>query len=403
MASASLKPIYERMNGISNYHPYTADTFADWSLEAGDIVTVSQDGNEYQSPVHKTTVRWTGKQQIELESNGEKERAPLSKMSADAYNYGNGGANGYRGGYRSGKRDQDFYTDIRNNRLAIELEAVDRREADNNMEALISVTASEIKAEVKNYTDDKSRELGARLDVQARLIDMVVYEDKDGKHIRSGQIALAINTGGSEAIINANRIRLEGTTKLNDVMTVSNGSVHISKPLIVDGAYADFNEIRIHNSRFSITDVVGDGMIKSASVSGNVLTLTKFNGDKINFSKATTLRGVWSGENRTWTVTASPQNEKDIIQIGTVDRNTVGISRVGSDSWIGRFEHGQYDAGYADGYRDASGGQYQNSITLEYDHVSTSQAGGVTVFTYYYKYSRNSAYRPMGDIQTVWW
>jgi len=402
MANASLQPIYERINGVNNYHPYTADTFADWSLEAGDIVTVSQDGKTYQSPVHKTTVRWNGHQRVELESNGEKERGPLSKMSADAYNSGNGGANGYRGGYRSGKRDQNFYTDIRNNQTAIELEAVDRRNSDNQMETLISVTASGVTADVKRYTDGKTNELGARLDIQAGLIDMVVYEDSGGKHIRGGRIALAINNGGSEAVIEASHIRLSGTTILNDVMTISNGSVHISKPLMVDGAYADFNEIRIHNSRFSITDVVGDGMIKSASVSGNMLTLTKFNGDTINFSKATSLSGAWSGGN-TWTVTASPQGNTDVIRVGNKDRNTIGIGRPGAETWLGTFTHGQWDAGYAQGFADAPGEQHTHSITLEYDHVSTSQAGGVTVFTYYYKYSRNSAYRPMGDSKTVWW
>ena len=363
MANASLQPIYERINGVNNYHPYTADTFADWSLEAGDIVAVSQDGKVYQSPVHKTTLTWTGKQRIELESHGEKERAPLSKMSADAYNSGNGGANGYRGGYRSGKRDKDFYTDIYNNQEAIRLEAVDRREADNQMEAAISITAGEIKAEVKRYTDDKSRELGARLDVQAGLIDMVVYEDSGGKHIRGGRIALAINNGGSEAVIEASHIRLSGTTNLNDVLTVDGQAVRINRRLYVGGGgsvtaiYPTFittDAILCNNQRLKVAD---------ATVSGNTLTITYVDGSKANFSKATTLSGKWSGGN-TWTVTASPQGNKDIIRIGNKDRNTIGIARPGAETWLGTFVHGQYDAGYDAGYAAGGGGHNITAGTL---------------------------------------
>ena len=50
MANATLKPIYDRLNGVTNYHPFSANTFSDWATEAGDIVTVQQDGVNYSRP-----------------------------------------------------------------------------------------------------------------------------------------------------------------------------------------------------------------------------------------------------------------------------------------------------------------------------------------------------------------
>ena len=48
---------------------------------------------------------------------------------------------------------------------------------------------------------------------------------------------------------------------------------------------------------YDITSSVVQGIIKSASVDGNVLTLTPFYGNPITFSKATSLSGGWSGGN----------------------------------------------------------------------------------------------------------
>lgn len=58
-----------------------------------------------------------------------------------------------------------------------------------------------------------------------------------------------------------------------------------------------------------ITECVVD-----ASVSGNVLTLTKDDGTTVTFSKATSLSGAWSGT--TYTVTATPQNVTLVTALG---------------------------------------------------------------------------------------
>ena len=85
MANASLTPIYNRLNNAPKYHPLTAETFADWAMEAGDLVTVSRDGNSYTSPVSTSRMVWRGRQQINIESTGSKERPAISKVSRQKY------------------------------------------------------------------------------------------------------------------------------------------------------------------------------------------------------------------------------------------------------------------------------------------------------------------------------
>lgn len=328
MAKANLNDIYSRVSGIAQYHPYTADTAADWSLEAGDTVTVSRDGTRYTSPVHAATIKWNGKQSVTLESNGSRERGPVAKMSARSYNYGNGGGNSYRGGARKNTEDQKKFTELFKNDDEIGLRATNLENENEERKAEIKVTADNINAEVSKRKKGDA-ELKASIKIEADRISQVVESvGADGK-VTAASIVAAVNKSGSSVAISADHIMLSGTTTLNNIMSVTSGAVHINKPLFADGSYADFNEIRIHGSKFTVNEAVGDYMIKSASVSGNVLTLTKFNGEKVTFSKATTLSGAWSGGK--YTVTAKQGTkavETDWTQLMTGEVS-------GSTQWAG--------------------------------------------------------------------
>ena len=81
ITGASLRPIYDRLHGAPEYHPLEADTFADWSMEAGDIVTITREGKNYTSPVHNTTIVWRKSQQVKVSSTGKEERGSIAKAS----------------------------------------------------------------------------------------------------------------------------------------------------------------------------------------------------------------------------------------------------------------------------------------------------------------------------------
>ena len=91
VSGASLNAIYSRLNSMQQYHPFEAETFADWSMEAGDIVTVSRQGQAYQSPVHTTTMVWKGAPTTTISSVGKKEKDPVAKVSRQKYRSGGGG------------------------------------------------------------------------------------------------------------------------------------------------------------------------------------------------------------------------------------------------------------------------------------------------------------------------
>ena len=294
MANAQLQPIYDRLNGIEDYKPYTAGVFADWSLEAGDIVTTVRDGVEYSSPVHVSSLQWNGRQKMDIESHGEKTRGSVTKMSIRSYNSSNGGGNGYRGYRNKNKENKEKFTILEKNDEAIILAANDLKE---NTEAQFKVTADKISAEVK-AREKQGKELGGRIGVEAGRISAVVTVD--GK-IRAGMIVDAINND-STVTIKADRILLDGTTTINDVMKVSSAGVFITRPLLV--GVSPFTSVYLGENRvmagsFQIRGgSSGRGLtlnVVDASVNGNILTITHADGSTENFSKATSLKGAWSG------------------------------------------------------------------------------------------------------------
>ena len=191
--------------------------------------------------------------------------------------------------------------------------------------AAIDVNEKAIIAEVTaRQTADST--MSGRIDVQANKVGLVV-EEKNGQNvIKAASIVASINDAGSYVGIEADHVFISGTTKLSGQLTVQDGSLMVKTALLVSGSTGGNVTInngainaKTHqvNSGGSVVFVGGGtgeyynlntdtlkGMIKSFEVNGDVLTLTPFYGDPVNFSKATpmiNLTGSWSG--RTFTVT----------------------------------------------------------------------------------------------------
>ena len=88
ISGASLQGIYNRLNAVPAYHPMDAQTFADWSVEAGDVVTVSRGEESYSSPVSTTRMVWKGTPEVQITSTGNKKRNPVSTESKKKYKRG---------------------------------------------------------------------------------------------------------------------------------------------------------------------------------------------------------------------------------------------------------------------------------------------------------------------------
>lgn len=203
-------------------------------------------------------------------------------------------------------------------------------------------------------------------------IAMVVGTNNGTNYIKAAEIATEINgqTGQGIVRIAADKIRIDssGTIKLSDSITVQGGEVFIEANTVnasnLGATELDVNAVGSLVSftngsfycgstavfgnqstpvefyggiRFGGTDAAtilaseAGGIIKAVSVANNILTLTKVNGDIVNFSKATAVSGSWSGN--TYTVTATQTNrntttgQDETVNVGgTPISTTVTIS-----------------------------------------------------------------------------
>lgn len=138
---------------------------------------------------------------------------------------GGKGISGRRGGKGSGsqtntqKELQEFYTQIAVNQYEISLRAT-QVDLDNTNEILreagITITAGGVWA----FSTDRTTGLGAELGVKSDQIALVVKSDGSGGWaVNEASIVAAVNAAGSTVAINADKILLNGTTLVSDLLT----------------------------------------------------------------------------------------------------------------------------------------------------------------------------------------
>ena len=228
---------------------------------------------------------------------------------------------------------------------------------------------------------------------------------KDGK-ITAASICLAINNGSSEASISADRIRLDGQTTINDIMTVSDRKVLIKTGMRVSGdIMTESLTLRYGASSVTMTEANLETTIKQASVSGNTLTLTPYAGDPITFSRAVASWDLgWSSG--TFTAKAKPQNQSatTTIEQGTTSWDdktvTIWINARNSDHPSQSVSTGRYvQATYSGGGSDypytktltCTGATFSQSEWV-YTFRYTSSSSGLFVSGNTYKFHHNSGY-----------
>ena len=219
--------------------------------------------------------------------------------------------------------------------------------------AQIKMTEDAITQEVT----DRSRvdaQLAGRINVQAGKISLVVEEKQGQDVIKAASIVTAINEEGSEVAITADHVKITGNTTVSGVFTIENGALVVKKSAVIQGNLnlttagsfiqaPQYNVTSSGSIRFigtqggeyySLSTAVLKDMIKSASVSGNILTLTPFYGDPINFSKAaSTIYGSWSGKVYTVTGGSNPLSTEVYSQIeGAANPNATVYAKVYHDN-----------------------------------------------------------------------
>lgn len=152
VTNASTEDIYERLVDTNGYHPFEANTFAPWTLEAGDTVKMKRGTEEYDSPVHTTRMVWKGTPTMQVNSTGNKERESVSKVGKKKYGRGGAGMRTQQGLY------YDLYSEDGTLHSSLIMTAsILRTEfdaANSTVYSVIEQTATYIKSEVASVQSD---------------------------------------------------------------------------------------------------------------------------------------------------------------------------------------------------------------------------------------------------------
>ena len=185
--------------------------------------------------------------------------------------------------------------------------------AESGLSSRITVNANSITTEVTNRKNADTA-LSSRITQEADRISLVVEGTGENAKIKPASIVAAINaqTGSSKVTISADEIDIDGV-----VSSLASKNITCSELTVTSGLYcessAEFDSDVSCSATISCGNIeIGDydNVVVSAEVNDNTLTLTFADGDTLDFSKATTLSGEWSGTvaaGKSYKVTASPQ------------------------------------------------------------------------------------------------
>lgn len=329
---ASLQPIYNQLNSAPAYHPLEADTFADWSLEAGDIVTVTRDNKGYASPVHSSVVSWRKQPQVTISSTGNESRESISKISQKKYR---GGSGSLRNSQYLHYYVEDQYKQMRSGlELTTSSASLYVQDAYKQLKAGLDLTSSSASL----YVEDKYNQMKSGLDLTSS--SAYLYVQDAYKQLQSGlkltsssaalyvqsktkkaELLLSITDGKSNAKLTADTIDIHGVVQQLIGEDIAARGFVAGETLDL---YEGCEVIARNDTAVYVRDDVClvkngtyynmDNCIVDASKSGNTLTLTRLDGSKLTFSRATQLSGTWSGSGKL-TVTADDSSVPSYVRL----------------------------------------------------------------------------------------
>lgn len=295
------------------------------------------------------------------------------------------------------------------------------------------------------YADDNQNMVGARFNVQADKIGMVVGENQSGNFIKAGEIALSINatTGESTALIDAAHVNISATstahTLAGDIEHDANGRLIIKNAggmyvrKTISGVTSEFGVFDDNNLTAGViatkvngvasTYISGDniyiGSEKSTTVISGKLNSTEFTAHNIQ-AKIETLAhlkvaaiqatgGISSGGliSTTGNISASGSVSAGGHNLNVYDAgksgDTITIYRITGENLS--FEKGDVEAAYKEGWNDCidaatevtrytrSAGSYGGNRV---HYVYNSDDERINVGTGWYQTSQANAYKLPG-------
>lgn len=202
-----IENVLAKMQTTPQFRPMSADTFSDWSIEAGDIITVEVDGNEETLPVFSADMEWSGVARSTLSCTGNRERPTLRKAERQRYS-------AFGGVSRKIQKTNEKILEDRQ-----ELVAALNNE-DGAPEELAAGFQSYVRYDLKNSEAYAESALFVQVGEKAKaVIGAYIVTDKDGNK-------------KSLAAILADVIKLQGDTEILGNLSISEGRLRVEKSII---------------------------------------------------------------------------------------------------------------------------------------------------------------------------
>ena len=340
MAKASTGDILRRLNSVDGYHPFTASTFSDWSIEAGDIISVSRDGTKYQSPVCSSTLVWKGQPQVNVSSTGTQEREAIAVMSAKEYSGSARSGNSYRSGVYRGRYDSTLESHIQESerQVLISIDNLDKKLGTriDQTDTSVSMSVGRLKySKIEKYATKDKFPASGNVDTLYVAKDTglnyiwsnppgvyylaTVTSDGEVNYVKAGEIAIAFNEqkGQTEAKLDADVIyagKKNGKLvsladlELPDWMGATDSGI-----VALQGNFGRLNARVANIEKITAKAITTDNLltnIASASIvnvkrlNANTLTIASNTGDAVNVANGFRAASInQNGNNYTITLT----------------------------------------------------------------------------------------------------
>lgn len=237
---SALNEVLKALSSTPSFRPISADVFPDWSIEAGDIVSIdtgagSDEGMAF--PVFSADMDWNGAAKGTLSCSGNKERTTLRKQERETYSAVGGAVRA------ANKRTDDKMLEDRNELIAA------LSGDDGAPEDLAAGLQNYVRYDLKNGESLASSQLSAAIGDKARA-EIGVY---------------AVSSGGTTktfAQILADVIKLQGDVEIVGNLSIESGRLKVAKSILTDNAvfartfYANDSEVHIGNKTVNITTPV---------------------------------------------------------------------------------------------------------------------------------------------------
>lgn len=275
--------IYNRLASAPTFHPASADLFSDFTLQSGDVITVTSDNTSYNVPIYGMQMKWNGNSKVSVQSTGNEKRDSLERMIQSASSGGGGG-----GGYRQERKRQErieFIVGIdENGEFYVDNPGYIVLAINESDESVVHINADHILIGSDSGIDPNYQ--GKDLDGTMTQIttDFTVVKQLLATKIDAGYIEAGFTTSGDIVCTGI----IEG--ELHGGVSAPQGT-EVEAPTI-----RSLGDVYVRETvKLNVADI-------TKNTAGDTLTIKYVNGDTITFSKATSITSSSFAINQTGSI-----------------------------------------------------------------------------------------------------